>query len=151
MFIILIIGIVLVWNSMTKEETKQTVSDSQAKDKVVVYKSPTCGCCVKYIEYLEKEGFEVETVETDNMALIKKQYQISGRMESCHTAIFDNYFVEGHVPLEAVNKLLTERPEVDGISLPGMPAGSPGMPGIKQGEFKIFKLLNGQTEPFISL
>ena len=72
-------------------------------------------------------------------------------MESCHTAIFGDYFVEGHVPIEAVNKLLEEKPDIDGIALPEMPSGSPGMPGPKLEPFKIYSIKDGQASEFLSL
>jgi len=108
--------------------------------KVTVYKSPTCGCCVNYVALLEMEGYEVETIETDNMSNIKQQYGIASEMESCHTAVFGDYVVEGHVPLELVAKLLKEKPDIRGIALPDMPAGSPGMPGQKRGPFQVYAL-----------
>ena len=85
------------------------------------------------------------------MSAIKNQHQIPSNMESCHTAIIDNYFVEGHVPVEAVEKLLTEKPDIDGISLPEMPAGTPGMPGTKQGDWQIYSLKNNQISEYMSL
>ena len=63
-------------------------------------------------------------------------------MESCHTTVMGNYFVEGHIPLEVVNKLLTEKPDIKGIAMPGMPNGSPGMPGVKRGDFVIYAINN---------
>lgn len=116
--------------------------------EVTVYKSPTCGCCVNYIALLEKRGYTVKVVKTDNMSGIKRQYNIEANMESCHTSIFDNYVVEGHVPFEAIDRLLAEKPDIRGIALPNMPAGSPGMPGFKQGLFKIYSLTESGTDIF---
>lgn len=126
---------------------------SPAKDngqKVVIYKSPTCGCCVGYIAYLRDLGFEVEVVTTNDTA-IKTENNIPGAMQSCHTSIFGDYYVEGHVPIEAVNKLLSEKPDIDGIALPGMPSGSPGMPGIKTEEWEIFALKDGEITQFTKI
>jgi hypothetical protein len=72
-------------------------------------------------------------------------------MESCHTTVIDGYFVEGHVPFEAIEKLLAERPDIDGIALPDMPAGSPGMPGRKSGPFDIYQVKDGQYSLFVSI
>ena len=119
--------------------------------KVVLYKSPQCGCCVGYMAYLRKQGFEVEEVEVEDMNEIKAQYGIRTNMQSCHTMVVDGYFVEGHVPIAAVNKLLEEMPDIDGISLPGMPAGSPGMPGIKSGDFNIFAISSGGVSDYMSI
>lgn len=123
----------------------------ETKEKVTVHKSPTCGCCVGYVSYLEKHGYEVEVVETKDLGSIKAEHSIPHDMQSCHTTVIGDYFVEGHVPLEAVNKLLEEKPEIDGIALPAMPAGSPGMPGVKRGEFRIFSLKDGADAEFMSL
>ncbi|MFW0861977.1 MAG: DUF411 domain-containing protein [Candidatus Komeilibacteria bacterium] len=117
--------------------------------KVTVYKSPTCGCCVNYISILKQAGYEVETVKTENMAAIKDKYGISEDMESCHTSVFEDYVVEGHVPLSVVDKLLTEKPDIRGIALPDMPAGSPGMAGFKREPFKIYALSDNDTSIYI--
>jgi hypothetical protein len=118
------------------------VTETDNSNKIMVYKSPTCGCCVKYVAYLERQGYDVEVITTNNMASIKEKYQITRQMESCHTTIIDDYAIEGHVPMSVVNKLLAERPDIGGISLPKMPAGSPGMPGVKKGPFVVYALNN---------
>ncbi len=85
------------------------------------------------------------------MSSIKRRLQISRNMESCHTAVIGDYFVEGHLPVEAVAKLLAEKPAIDGIALPGMPSGSPGMPGPKTAAFKIYALSDGKTSEFMTI
>jgi hypothetical protein len=85
------------------------------------------------------------------MYSIKQKYKIPRSMESCHTAVIGGYFIEGHVPIEAVNKLLEENPEIDGIALPRMPAGSPGMPGIKKAPFKVYALSDGEASEFTTI
>ena len=105
--------------------------------KVTVYKSPTCGCCANYISYLRKNGLEVEVVNENDVTKTKEKYRIPADLYSCHTTIIDDYFVEGHIPLKAINKLLTEKPDILGIGMPGMPSGSPGMPGKKLSLFLI--------------
>ena len=72
-------------------------------------------------------------------------------MQSCHTTIIDKYFVEGHVPLEAINKLLKERPDIDGLALPGMPIGTPGMPGDKEEPYVIYQLVDGNFSVFMTI
>ncbi len=121
---------------------------SKSGPKVVIYKSPTCGCCVQYADYLEARGYDVKVISTENMELIHERYGIPDDMESCHTAIFGDYAVEGHIPLEAVNDLLAKKPDLDAIALPGMPAGSPGMPGIKSGDFQVYGIKSGQASVF---
>jgi hypothetical protein len=121
-------------------------SSSGSKDgkyDAIVYKSPTCGCCVKYVAYLEDAGYKVKTIKENNMSTIKSRYNIPVDMESCHTMVMGDYVIEGHVPLEVVENMLAEQPDIEGIALPDMPAGSPGMPGIKQGEFNIYSLAKG--------
>lgn len=121
------------------------------KAVVTVYKSASCGCCVGYVGELESNGYDVETVTVEDMSVIKKKYNIPADMQSCHTSVVEGYFVEGHVPVEAIEKLLTERPDVNGIALPKMPAGSPGMPGVKSEPFKIYSLIDGKPSEFVSI
>ena len=106
---------------------------------ITVYKTPNCGCCVKWVEYLQKEGFEVKAVNRDDLAPIKQRAGVPPAMSSCHTALVDGYVVEGHVPAQAIRKLLQERPDTRGLSVPGMPANSPGM-GEMDGRLKTFTL-----------
>lgn len=117
----------------------------------VIYKSPTCGCCVKYIPYLEHKNFDIDIQTTENMDAIKERYDIPPHMESCHTMIIGDYFVEGHIPIEAINKLLEERPDIDGIALPNMPSGTPGMPGRKKGDWIIYSIKNGEIYEFMTI
>ena len=92
-----------------------------------VTKSPTCGCCSAWVDLAREEGFEVETTDTPDIVGAKLEAGVPGDLWACHTATIDGYVIEGHVPFAAIKKLLTERPEIEGISVPGMPAGSPGM------------------------
>tara|TARA_B100000745_G_scaffold295539_1_gene239766 strand:+ start:5283 stop:5777 length:495 start_codon:yes stop_codon:yes gene_type:complete len=119
--------------------------------KAIVYKSPTCGCCVGYADELKKQGFDVSVVETNNMNSVKNKYGIPTAKQSCHTIAMGDYFVEGHVPMEAVEKLLKEQPEVDGIGLPRMPSGTPGMPGPKRAPYEVYQVKNGEFSDFVTL
>jgi hypothetical protein len=94
---------------------------------LVVYKSPSCGCCGGWTNIVSRAGFLVEVHDRDNLDPIKKQARVPEDLAACHTAVLGNYVVEGHVPIEALEKLLAEQPPVHGIAVPGMPAGSPGM------------------------
>lgn len=146
------------------EETP-TVSQGIAPDSIeqitsvpiernaAVYRSSTCGCCLGYIAALEKQGFavEVQSLEERGMDLIKKQYAIPPDRQSCHTTVIGDYFIEGHVPLEAIEKLLTEKPKIDGIGLPGMPIGTPGMPGVKQVPYEIYQKSEDSFSQFMTL
>lgn len=132
-------------------QSDNTVSQTDKPIEVTMYKSPNCGCCVQHSAYLKENGFKVNIEMTDDMDAIKEKYNIPREMQSCHTIAMGDYFVEGHMPIEAITKLLTEKPDVDGIALPGMPSGSPGMPGPKNGTFEIYQLTGGQTTNFINL
>jgi len=116
-----------------------------------MYKSASCGCCVQYAPYFESYDFDLDVNAIQDMSQIKNQYNIPSDMESCHTVIIGDYFVEGHVPIEAINKLLNEMPDIDGISLPGMPSGSPGMPGIKHGDWIIYSIKDGVASEFMRI
>jgi hypothetical protein len=110
--------------------------------EVTMYKSASCGCCVGHASYLDGKGYDVNKIELQDLSGIKSQYNIPPEMQSCHTNIIESYFVEGHVPIEAIDRLLEEKPNIKGISLPRMPSGSPGMPGQKTGDFIIYALDN---------
>jgi len=106
--------------------------------EAVYYKSISCGCCDVHSKYLESKGFETKVNSVQDASEMKTRYGIPNELQSCHTAIIEGYFVEGHMPVEAINKMLSEKPDIAGIALPGMPLGSPGMTGSKQGEFVIY-------------
>ncbi len=116
---------------------------------VTVYKSTYCGCCGGYISELEGQGFSVDVKIKDDLSSIKEKYNIPLEMQSCHTAVIEGYFIEGHVPIEAVTKLLNEMPDIDGIALPGMPSGSPGMPGQKTESWTVYALKDGSASEFM--
>ncbi len=99
----------------------------EGSNKITVYRNPSCGCCEKWVEHLEKHGFEVEAVPSQNMNLVKAEHGIPRHLASCHTAVIDGYVIEGHVPAEDIKKLLNEKPDIAGIAVPAMPVGSPGM------------------------
>lgn len=96
---------------------------------MTVYKSASCGCCKKWVEHLRASGFEVKTVELDDLTEIKASSGVPAQVQTCHTAVIDGYVVEGHVPADVIRTLLKDRPRVAGIGVPGMPVGSPGMEG----------------------
>jgi len=95
--------------------------------EITIYKSPTCGCCTDWIEHLHTEGFSVIAVDRQNMDPIKRSAGIPGNLQSCHTALVEGYAVEGHVPAADIKKLLKTRPNIAGLTAPGMPMKSPGM------------------------
>tara|TARA_R110002167_G_scaffold366367_3_gene595486 strand:+ start:9728 stop:10192 length:465 start_codon:yes stop_codon:yes gene_type:complete len=102
---------------------------SQAAElkKATMYKPLRCGCCDDYAKYLEKNGFEVEVKSLRSLSQTKRMAGVPQGLEGCHTLMVDGYVIDGLVPVNTVNKLLTERPDIKGITLPGMPWGAPGM------------------------
>src|SRR5262245_37331396 len=94
---------------------------------ITVYKDPNCGCCSIWVEHLRKNGFEVTVQEPGNMVEIKRKLGVPTYLQSCHTAVIDGYTIEGHVPAAEIHRLLKERPNAKGLTVPGMPLGSPGM------------------------
>lgn len=125
-----------------------SMNAAQAATAVTLYKSPTCGCCEKYVEYLRENGFTVKTVNESDMDAVKKRYGVS-HIASCHTALIDGYVVEGHVPVNAIRKLLKDKPSLTGISAPGMPKNSPGMGEMKKGTLTIYAVPKDEKEPYV--
>jgi hypothetical protein len=113
-----------------------------------LYKTPDCGCCEDYAQYLRRNGLAVETVASHDIPLIKKRYRVPEKLEGCHTTIMDEYVIEGHVPIDPTRKMLAERPPIRGISLPGMPEGSPGMTGRKTELFAIYVIEDGDPKVY---
>jgi hypothetical protein len=106
--------------------------------QVRLYKSPQCGCCEDYAAYLRQHGFAVDAQPTYDLATISREVGVPEELDGCHISIIEDYVVEGHVPIEAIRKLLAERPPLRAITLPGMPLGSPGMAGRKEEPFTIY-------------
>lgn len=104
-----------------------TPSASADLPTVTVYKNPSCGCCSDWVSHMRDQGFEVEVNSQLNMQPVRKQAGVPSSLASCHTATVGKYVVEGHVPAADVKQLLREQPGVQGVSVPGMPVGSPGM------------------------
>ena len=114
-----------------------------AAEAVTLYKNPQCGCCENYADYLRENGFTVEVKPTHDLAQISREAGIPDDFQGCHTAFLGDYVVSGHVPVDVVNRILEERPKIAGVTLPGMPMGSPGMGGSKQGPFKVYTIEEG--------
>ena len=124
------------------------LASAEEKPAVQLYKNPQCSCCEEYAAYMRQHGFSVTTTPTHNLALIRRQRGVPEQLAGCHTMIIGDYVVEGHVPIGALNKLLRERPKIRGISLPGMPEGSPGMTGEKTEQFTIYEISDGEEKVF---
>ncbi|GGX86284.1 hypothetical protein GCM10007160_11950 [Litchfieldella qijiaojingensis] len=117
-----------------------------AETSATLYKNPNCGCCAEYAKYLEQNGFKVETIDTNDLAQMKAEYNVPEKLHGCHTTLIDNYVFEGHVPVESLSKVLEEKPFIKGLSVPGMPLGSPGMSGEKQGPLEVYTLAFQPTD-----
>ncbi len=111
----------LLAGTQTSAETRQPAT------QITVYKDKSCGCCDHWIDHLRAEGFEVIAKDHDNMPEIKINYGVSRKLQSCHTALVEGYVVEGHVPAADIKRLLREKPDILGLTAPGMPQKSPGM------------------------
>ena len=116
-----------------------TAQPRQAGPLVEVWKSPTCGCCSKWIEHMRTNGFTVKSTDVGDMTKIKAARGVPDQAQSCHTSVVEGYVIEGHVPAEDVRRLLKEKPAVVGIAAPGMPVGSPGMetPYVKAEKYDV--------------
>lgn len=121
-----------------------------AADALDVYKSPRCGCCTEWASYMSSNGFDVTLHDTENMQPIKAKAAIPAGKGSCHTAFVGGYVIEGHVPAEDVQRLLEEKPDAVGLTVPGMPIGSPGMEmGERKDAYDVLLIHpDGSTEVF---
>jgi len=108
-----------------------------ARDAVEVYKSPTCGCCGEWIKHLRASGFEVRSHDVPDAGGYRRRYGVPGDFASCHTALVGGYAIEGHVPAREIRRLLAERPKAQGLAVPGMAAGSPGMEGPRTDPYEV--------------
>jgi hypothetical protein len=120
-----------------ESETPVASASADPDQHVVVYKNESCGCCKEWVKHLEKAGFTVEVHDIDNLGPTKERVGIPAAMGSCHTAEVAGYFVEGHVPAADIRRLLSERPDAKGLTVPAMPVGSPGM-----------EVPTGEVEPY---
>lgn len=117
--------------------------------QVTVYKSPTCGCCAEWVDHLRENGFAVVVHDQDDLSMVKAANGITPRLESCHTGVVDGYVVEGHVPADLIARLLTERPDIAGLAVPGMPGGSPGMESAPKEAYQVLAIgRDGRTSVY---
>jgi hypothetical protein len=114
---------------------------------VTLYKNPQCSCCESYAQYLNENGFKVEPKSTNDLAEISRKAGIPEELEGCHTSFIQGYVVDGHVPVKTIRKLLDEKPAIVGITLPGMPPGSPGMNGDKTGPLTVYAVSGDGSPP----
>ncbi|MCK4864602.1 MAG: DUF411 domain-containing protein [Gammaproteobacteria bacterium] len=139
-FIIFVISIYIGFNLPGKTAEADTI-----KEEILVYKSPTCGCCKKWVKHLKGEGFKVTTKDYRNMKPIKNMIGVQAQFQSCHTAKVGKYFIEGHVSASDIKRLLKEKPDIKGLSVPGMPMGSPGMEGHRKDKYDVIAIDNNNN------
>lgn len=116
--------------------------------EATLYQGPACECCNTYGEWLSDRGVAVETEVVDNTELVKQEFGLDTSLWSCHTVVYDGYIVEGHIPTDGLRELGRTEPNADGIALPGMPAGTPGMGGRKTEDYTIYQFSDDEYEPF---
>lgn len=116
------------------------INKSAIAEEIMVYKSPTCGCCTKWVKHLRDEGFNVTTKNYRDMKPIKNTFGVKPQFQSCHTAKVGKYFIEGHVPATDIKKLIKDKPDIKGLSVPGMPMGSPGMEGHRKDNYNVLAI-----------
>ena len=104
-------------------------ASSPAEPEILIYKSPTCGCCSKWVDHVREAGFRATVRDVGELGTLKRELGIPAALESCHTGLVDGYLLEGHVPADVALKFLAEKPDAAGLAVPGMPMGSPGMEG----------------------
>ncbi len=138
--------------SMQDSAQSAVLSSETAMPSMVVYKSPTCGCCSEWIEYVEKAGFPITAIDHDDVDSIKAAHGLTNpALKSCHTAVVDGYVIEGHVPLSDIERLLAERPEIVGLTAPGMPMMSPGMGSETPMDYDVLAFdKNGESSVYAS-
>jgi len=131
--------------------TRRLVAEPAAAPSVItVYKDAGCGCCKEWIKHLSKNGFVVTAHDVANLPEIKRTMFVPERLASCHTAVVDRYVIEGHVPAKDIRKLLAEKPQLQGLAVPGMPSGSPGMEqGDRKDHFEVIAFTHdGQSRVY---
>lgn len=111
--------------------------------RATLYKNPQCECCEGYAAYLRRNGIDVTVIPSHDLAVISRENGVPQSLEGCHVMLLDGYVVVGHVPIRPINRLLAERPAIKGISLPGMPLGTPGMGGRQTAPFTIYTISVG--------
>jgi hypothetical protein len=116
--------------------------------EVTVYKSPTCGCCSKWVDHMRASGFKVTAHDTSDMQTVKTKLGVPDAMVSCHTSVVNGYVIEGHVPAADIQRLLRDKPKIAGLAVPGMVAGSPGMEGNRSDPYNVIAFGEGKTSVF---
>jgi hypothetical protein len=124
---ILTLTVALAIGTVAAAAQAKKAAAAAAAVPIVVYKTPTCGCCAKWVEHMEANGFKATVFNMPDTSTERKKAGVPAELGSCHTTVVGGYAVEGHVPAADIKRLLREKPAIVGLSAPGMPAGSPGM------------------------
>ena len=141
--------------TLSLESSDNNTQNIDSQFDLLVHKTPTCGCCKKWVDHMEDNGFSVITEDHQSLAMIKDDLKIQPKFRSCHTGVSqEGYFFEGHVPSKYVQQFLLEKiPNAAGLSVPGMPLGSPGME--VEGRFTPYDILihykDGTTEVYAQI
>lgn len=122
------------------------VAYAEQLKSMTVYKTPWCGCCKVWTEAMPKAGYTVEVKEMDDLSLTKQQAGVPAQLEACHTAVMGKYIIEGHVPLQAIEKLRSEQPNVRGVAVAGMPMGSLGMGYDPKAQYDVMSFTSTKTD-----
>jgi hypothetical protein len=147
----LALGSALLALVLTSGAAAPSVNPTPKETRITVYKDPGCRCCKNWIDHLVKHGYAVDAKDTPAMAEVKRTLGVPDALTSCHTAVVNGYLIEGHVPAADIAKLLKEKPKVAGLTVPGMPMGSPGMEGPRQQHYQVLSFdKNGKTRVFAS-
>lgn len=130
--------------------TVQAAPAASTVPEITVYKSATCGCCKKWISHLEANGFKVVPQDMKDLRMVKTMSGVKPQYASCHTGVVNGYVMEGHVPAADVKRFLAEKPDAVGLSVPGMPVGTPGMEqGDRRDNYRVLMLKkDGTTETY---
>lgn len=153
---VVLLGSAAVWVLAPSGDGAATARDGAAASasgagELVVYKTPACGCCEAWAEHMEEAGFDVRVEDRPQLARVKRELGVPGGLHACHTAVVDGKVVEGHVPASTVERYLAEGAPGEGLAVPGMPAGSPGMPSPRPEPYQVYVFdEGGRTSVFES-
>lgn len=149
---LLLSGLFAAAVSITFISQSKLLQADETLPTINVYKTPTCGCCNAWIDHLKDSGFTVQAHNQDNLYEYKLKAKLGAGMGSCHTAFVNGYAIEGHVPAKDIKRLLLEKPDISGITVPGMPIGSPGMevPGQKADAYQVISYKDGKKTGIFS-
>lgn len=126
-YLVLLFFFLVPFITYGQQDQQKEIKSEAVSSEIIIYKKPNCNCCTKWAAYLKKSGFSVTETSSDTLDAVKEHYLVPEDLKSCHIALIDGYVVEGHVPAESINKMLESQPNAQGIAVPGMPTGTPGM------------------------